>query len=218
MVITVPDTFSTNLVSGQGDDPQRAQIMLQRNDANGFVIGSITNSAQSSIARAIDETAVRSYFDAVFANLKVIREGMQQAADGAGQLHDGALSAHDGAGQLASGLDTASTGAGTLASGLGELNSGAAKLSDGAQQVAAGTQQLADTLDPVLSLAADRLPGIQQQVGSAAAQVDSLRLRSPVRPAPSPAASPTPRPAWTRSSRPTRNLRPILPWSSCVNA
>ena len=174
MVITVPDTFSTNLVSGQGDDPQRAQIMLQRNDANGFVIGSITNSAQSSIARAIDETAVRSYFDAVFANLKVIREGMQQAADGAGQLHDGALSAHDGAGQLASGLDTASTGAGTLASGLGELNSGAAKLSDGAQQVAAGTQQLADTLDPVLSLAADRLPGIQQQVGSAAAQVDSL--------------------------------------------
>lgn len=75
MVITVPETFSTNLVSGQGDDPQRAQIMLQRNDANGFVIGSITNSAQTSIAKAIDETAVRSYFDAVFANLKVIRDG-----------------------------------------------------------------------------------------------------------------------------------------------
>ena len=75
MVITVPETFSTNLVSGQGDDPQRAQIMLQRNDANGFVSGSITNSAQTSIAKAIDETAVLSYFDAVFANLKVIRDG-----------------------------------------------------------------------------------------------------------------------------------------------
>lgn len=174
MVITVPETFSTNLVSGQGDDPQRAQIMLQRNDANGFVSGSITNSAQTSIAKAIDETAVLSYFDAVFANLKVIRDGMQQAADGASQLQQGAASAHDGSEQLIAALDTASTGAGTLASGLGELSSGAERLSDGAQQVAAGTQQLADTLDPVLSLAADRLPGIQQQVGTAAARADAL--------------------------------------------
>lgn len=174
MVITVPETFSTNLVSGQGDDPQRAQIMLQRNDANGFVIGSITNSAQTSIAKAIDETAVLSYFDAVFANLNVIRDGMQQAADGASQLQQGAASAHDGSEQLIAALDTASTGAGTLASGLGELSSGAERLSDGAQQVAAGTQQLADTLDPVLSLAADRLPGIQQQVGTAAARADAL--------------------------------------------
>ena len=174
MVITVPETFSTNLVSGQGDDPQRAQIMLQRNDANGFVSGSITNSAQTSIAKAIDETAVLSYFDAVFANLNVIRDGMQQAADGASQLQQGAASAHDGSEQLIAALDTASTGAGTLASGLGELSSGAERLSDGAQQVAAGTQQLADTLDPVLSLAADRLPGIQQQVGTAAARADAL--------------------------------------------
>lgn len=99
---------------------------------------------------------------------------MQQAADGASQLQQGAASAHDGSEQLIAALDTASTGAGTLASGLGELSSGAERLSDGAQQVAAGTQQLADTLDPVLSLAADRLPGIQQQVGTAAARADAL--------------------------------------------
>jgi uncharacterized phage infection (PIP) family protein YhgE len=28
-VITVPETFSTDLVSGQGTDPRRAQIMLR---------------------------------------------------------------------------------------------------------------------------------------------------------------------------------------------
>ena len=70
LAITVPADFSADLVSGQGDDPQRAGILLRRNDANGFVIGSITNSAQNAIARSVDESATASYFDAVFANLE----------------------------------------------------------------------------------------------------------------------------------------------------
>src|SRR4051794_23737551 len=69
LTVHVPADFSQDLVSGQGDDPQRAQITLRRNDANGFVIGSVTNSAENSIARSVDESAVASYFEAVFANL-----------------------------------------------------------------------------------------------------------------------------------------------------
>ena len=189
LVITVPKDFSTNLVSGQGDDPTRAKIMLRRNDANGFVIGTITNSAQNSIAKAIDETAVSSYFEAVFANLKTIREGMVSAADGAAQLDTGLADAHEGSGKLrqgasdaaagadelntgaaklATGAGTASDGAGQLADGLTKLNDGASKLKDGSQQVAGGTQQLADTLDPVLTVAAEKLPGVQADVTKAA--------------------------------------------------
>ncbi len=189
LVITVPEDFSTNLVSGQGDDPTRAKIMLRRNDANGFVIGTITNSAQNSIAKAIDETAVSSYFEAVFANLKTIREGMVAAADGAAQLDTGLTDAHEGSGKLrqgasdaaagadelntgaaklATGAGTASDGAGQLADGLTKLNDGASKLKDGSQQVAGGTQQLADTLDPVLTVAAEKLPGVQADVTKAA--------------------------------------------------
>ena len=118
LVITVPETFSRDLVSAQDLDPRRAGIELRRNDANGFVIGTITNSAQNSIARAIDETAVRSYFEAVFANLDTIRDGMLKAADGAARLDEG--------------LATAREGSSALAEGLGTLDDGAAKLSDGA--------------------------------------------------------------------------------------
>ena len=192
LVITVPESFSTDLVSGQGTDPRRAQIMLQRNDANGFVIGTITNSAQNSIARAIDETAVRSYFEAVFANLATIRDGMTQAADGAAQLDTGLASAHEGSTQLRSGTATAASGADSLvtgatqvatgsatardgskqlASGLDQLSSGAGTLSSGATQVAGGTQQLADTLDPILGMAADKLPAIQDRVTRASATI-----------------------------------------------
>lgn len=189
LVIEVPDSFSSDLVSGQGADPTRAQIMLRRNDANGFVIGTITNSAQNSIANAIDETAVSSYFDAVFANLKTIRDGMMQASDGAAKLDTGLADAHTGssqlrdgaasavtgadtlakgAGTLSSGIASASDGATKLASGLSSLDSGASKLKDGSRQVANGTQQLADKLDPVLSLAAQKLPKIQAEVTKAA--------------------------------------------------
>ncbi len=195
LVITVPREFSTDLVSGQTNDPQRAKIMLQRNDANGFVIGTITNSAQTSIAKAIDETAVRSYFEAVFTNLATIREGMTQAADGAAQLDTGLASAHEGstqlrdgagkaaggasdlaagAAQLNTGAGTARDGANQLAGGLDQLNTGAASLATGSRQVADGTQQLADTVDPVLTLAADKLPGAETRIKNASDRINTI--------------------------------------------
>lgn len=195
LVITVPKEFSTDLVSGQGNDPRRAQIMLQRNDANGFVIGTITNSAQTSIAKAIDETAVRSYFEAVFANLATIREGMQTAADGSAKLDAGLASAHEGsaqvrdgaskaadgadklasgATQLSTGAVTARDGAGQLASGLDQLSGGSQTLASGAAQVAGGTQQLADTVDPVLSAAAQKLPAAEQRVKTASDRINTV--------------------------------------------
>nr|WP_231980178.1 YhgE/Pip domain-containing protein [Tessaracoccus coleopterorum] len=195
LVISVPPTFSSDLVSGQTDDPTRARIMLRRNDANGFVIGTITNSAQDSIAKAIDETAVSSYFEAVFASLDTIRDAMASAADGAAQLDTGLATAHDGsarlrsgasdaaagadalatgATELAAGAATASDGAASLAEGMTTLDEGAARLKDGSRQVADGTAQLADTLDPVLTLAAERLPTVQADVTKAADAASEL--------------------------------------------
>ncbi len=154
LVISVPSTFSADLVSGRTDNPTRANILLRRNDANGFVIGTITNSAQDSIARAIDESAVHSYFEAVFASLDTIREGMLEATDGAARLDEGLATAHDGSTQLRDGAAEAATGADALATGATTLGD--------------GTAQLAGTLDPVLTVAADKLPGIQKEVTSAA--------------------------------------------------
>lgn len=183
LVISVPADFSANLVSGAGDDPQRAKIMLYRNDANGFVIGSITASAQNSIARAVNEAAEEAYFNAVFANLAKIRAGMVDARDGANQLatglqdaEKGATSLHNGttravagsqdlasgAQQLATGLESARTGSKSLASGLTTLKKGTADLSTGADQVADGTQKLKDQVVPVLDDVLDVLPEARQ--------------------------------------------------------
>ena len=195
LAITVPADFSADLVSGQGDDPQRAGILLRRNDANGFVIGSITNSAQNAIARSVDQSATASYFDAVFANLATIRSGLVDATDGASRLRrgiatanqgsttlaegartaaDGAGALHQGAGQLAGGLHSAAAGSGALVSGIDTLHTGAGRLADGAADVADGTRQLNDKAQPVLKVAARDLPDIERETKAVADDLDGL--------------------------------------------
>ncbi|HEY9291711.1 MAG TPA: YhgE/Pip domain-containing protein [Microlunatus sp.] len=188
LVVTVPEDFSTDLVSGQTDDPQRAGIEIRRNDANGFVIGTITGSAQTKIEQAVDQSAVRSYFDVVFQNLATIKSGLDDAADGAGQLDDGLKQAHTGSGKLAdgsttlatgaqqletgsatlsSGLETASTGADDLSDGLTTMQGKSAELADGADQVATGTQQLTDTVVPPLTQLQKSLPQLKKDATNA---------------------------------------------------
>jgi putative membrane protein len=183
LVVTVPSTFSTDLVSGQTPNPVRAHIQVRRNDANGFVIGSITNTAQSKIEEAVDQSAVQSYFEVVFDNLSTIKSGLDNAADGSKQLDDGLASAHTasgkiatGAASLASGASDLQTGAKSLSDGLGTAQTGADDLSDGLQtmttkssdlatgadQVATGTQQLHDKVVPPLTALQKALPQMQK--------------------------------------------------------
>ncbi|MET0693361.1 MAG: YhgE/Pip family protein, partial [Propionibacteriaceae bacterium] len=195
LAVTVPPDFSTNLVSGQTDNPQRAQIMLRRNDANGFVIGNITNSAQNSIARAVDESAEASYFNAVFANLAKIRAGLVDASNGSTTLADGLEDAKagsaklstgskdaaagadkvsTGASDLSTGLKKAKTGSADLASGLKDLKKGSSSLATGAGQVADGTQQLDDKVVPALTTAQKVLPDIESNAKKISANLTDI--------------------------------------------
>lgn len=182
MTLTIPEDFSENLISGAGDDPRRAQIDLRRNDANGFVVGSITASAENAIGMSVDESAIDSYFRAVFANLAEIRQGMSEARDGASDLADGLDEAHDGATELddgasdahagsievadgaqalADGASEAEEGADDLELGLTELKEGSEDLSSGADELAEGTQTAADAILPALDAVIEDLPTIQ---------------------------------------------------------
>lgn len=190
LTVVVPPNFSKDLVSGSTNNPRQAQITMRRNDANGFVIGSVTGQAQNKIEKAVDQTAVKSYFEAVFANLKKIRDGMVSASKGSAQLTSGLQSAKSGSAQLTTGAAQLDTGAQTLASGasqldsqytqlesgaaqlysgMGQLSTGSSKLASGASQVAAGTQELADTAGPVLDQAAQ----LNSQVRTQSSQINT---------------------------------------------
>lgn len=190
LIITIPPEFSADLASGAGQNPTRATIVAQRNDANGFVVGLLTASVQTQLEAAIDRAAIGSYFESVFANLDTVRTDIGKAATGAGQLSTGADTAlagskelstgiktgKGGSAQLVSGLATskqgstqlvtgtsdAKAGAASLVTGLTGLDTGAAQLVPGAQQVADGNQQLASTVVPVLDAVSAAVPALGQ--------------------------------------------------------
>ena len=190
LIVTIPPEFSADLASGASQNPTRATVQLQRNDANGFVVGLLTQSVQAQLEAAIDRAAIGSYFESVFANLDTIRTDIGKAATGAGELASGTSTAlagskdlstgiktakagsaqlvtglagaKQGSAQLVTGTSDAKAGSAALVTGLTSLQSGASELVPGAQQVADGNQQLASTVVPVLDAVSKAVPSLGQ--------------------------------------------------------
>lgn len=173
LVLEIPAELSRDLVSPEGGGtPQQAQITLRRDDANGFVIGSVTNASQAKVEAAVNRSAIEAYFEAVFSSLGELRSGMVDAADGAAQLADGTASAEDGASQLEDGIVQAHDGSGKLAEGAGQLATGAGDLADGAAQADDGAQRLAEGAASAQDGAGRLADGLDQARGGSQALAD----------------------------------------------
>ncbi|MGS0686551.1 YhgE/Pip family protein [Nakamurella sp. GG22] len=208
MVVTIPPEFSADLASGAGQNPTRAIVVLQRDDANGIGIALLTASAQSQLEAAIDRSAIGAYFDSVFANLDTIRTDIGTAATAAGQLAAGATTALAEATDLSTGITAAKEGSAQVVAGLADdkaqsaqlvtgasdakagsaslltaltaLDTGAAELGPQAQEVADGNQQLASTVAPVLNAVSSALPALGQAGANIVAATDDVASFSSV--------------------------------------
>lgn len=195
LTLTIPSDFSKNLASAKSFDPSRANIELRRNDANGFVIGSVTSSSQNRIEQTVNKSVVKSYFDVVFSELSKLKSGLTDASDSSEQLADGTKNAHKsahkldkgtakvdkgahrlhtGAKSLSSGLKTADSGSSKLSSGLQTLDDRSDELSSGASDVASGTQQLSDRVVPTLNTLQRAIPKAGNRADRASRNMSSV--------------------------------------------
>ncbi|MBM4791363.1 YhgE/Pip domain-containing protein [Streptomyces sioyaensis] len=149
--LTVPQDFSKRIASSSGDDPQTGALKVRTNDANNYVVGSISKSVFSEIRAKTSASSSRAMLDKIFVSFSDLHDQTAKAADGAGKVDKGVGSAKKGSGDLADGLGKLNEGAGKVSQGAGDLSRGASsavakarELSAGAGQVADGTQQLAD--------------------------------------------------------------------------
>jgi putative membrane protein len=144
--ITLPADFSAAVVSPTGPHPQKAQIQFRFNDANNY------------LASVMGQNAAREVLNEVSAKVgeQVIGTALTQATDGVEK-------AADGAGQLANGSQT-------LADNLVTARDGSATLADGTRQLSTGIQQATDPLVKVM----DDLSGSgfdPDEAGAAAARL-----------------------------------------------
>ncbi|WP_424214178.1 YhgE/Pip family protein [Streptomyces sp. BI20] len=141
--LTMPADFSGKIASSSGEDPTTSALQVRTNDANNYIVGSISRTVFSEVRSAASTNASRGFLDKIFVNFSDLHDKTAQAADGADKLKDGADKAKKGAKDLADGLGTAKEKTGELAEGIGKLGTAAGQLRTGSRQVADGTQQLA---------------------------------------------------------------------------
>ncbi|REK91235.1 YhgE/Pip domain-containing protein [Streptomyces inhibens] len=156
--LTVPKNFSQRIASSSGDDPQTGALQVRTNDANNYVVGSISKTVFSELRAKTSATSSRAMLDKIFVSFSDLHDQTAKAADGAGKLDKGVGSAKKGSGELADGLGKLGKGAGAVSDGAGKAHQGAEdlkngvgtarskmlELSQGARRIADGTQQLAD--------------------------------------------------------------------------
>ncbi|WP_405981074.1 YhgE/Pip family protein [Streptomyces sp. NBC_00158] len=147
--LTMPADFSEKIASSGGADPTTGALQVRTNDANNYIVGSISRTVFSEVRSAASTKASRKFLDKIFVNFSDLHDKTAEAADGADKLKDGAGKAQQGAKDLADGLDTAREKSGELTGGLKKLNEAAGKLETGSRQVADGTQKVADKVNGI---------------------------------------------------------------------
>ncbi|BDH10014.1 YhgE/Pip domain-containing protein [Streptomyces hygroscopicus] len=164
--LTVPKDFSKRIVSSSGDTPQTGALKVRTNDANNYVVGSISKTVFSEVRAKTSATSARAMLDKIFISFSDLHDKTAEAADGAGKVDKGVGSAEKGSGDLADGLGKLNDGAGKVSQGAGDLSKGAStavakahELSRGAGRVADGTRQLAEKVN---GLAKKDLPYLRE--------------------------------------------------------
>lgn len=158
--VTIPADFSAALTSAAGDDPQRARIDLETNDANNYLASSMGTQAVEKIRSSVAEMVGGEAAERLLTGLSDVRDSLVTAVDGASRLADGAQTAATGSATLADGTAQ-------LAAGTSQLASGATTLASGAQQVSDGNRQLADVADragSVVQQATNALPEVREDI------------------------------------------------------
>ncbi len=79
-----------------------------------------------------------------------LRDGISQAAAGAGLLATGSGRAGEGAAQIADGIEEAAAGAGRAVTALGQLDQGSGRLAEGQRRAALGASSLRDELSALM--------------------------------------------------------------------
>lgn len=187
MIVTIPENFSENLVAAGEFKPQRATIEFRRDDANGFIAGSLLMQAQSVIQESVNSAVGEAYFTALFGALGQIRDGFQQAADGSAQLADGLTQATNGVSQIDAGLkntslpdlsdklgklhdalDVLDEGSTQTLTGLSGISGAVAELSGISSSLDVGTKNVEQALGPLRSYINSTLPSLKDNAASLA--------------------------------------------------
>lgn len=169
-VLTVPENFSTSILSLSGDDPQQADISIRTDDAHSYLTGSVAQVVGQTMTDTFGNAITAQYIGGIYSSLGELGGSLTAAADGASQLSNGATSLSSGLSQYTDGVDSLAYGLSQLedgAAGLSQLSGGVATYTGGISQLSAlmSSIDLSSVTDP---MAAAQLAGVRDGLVDAA--------------------------------------------------
>ncbi len=199
-VVTISGDFSRDAETVMDKHPHQMKLRYQTNDSKNYLAETMSEIGMGRLNSQIRSSVTDAYANAVFKNLKVLDQGMNQATTGAHQLTSGLATLQDGthrytigvsqvnngvqtlkvgvtplttvARQLASGSQTLANGIATFTGGVGQLGSGLATLNANSPQLNDGASQLNNGLT-TLSQNSQNLRSGSQQLQAGAQTLDA---------------------------------------------
>lgn len=96
MVITIPEDFSANAATLMDDEPKKMELKYETNPGTNYIASKLSETALLKIKDAVATQVTETYTQTVFDQIAKVGDGMQDAADGSGELNDGIKSAAEG--------------------------------------------------------------------------------------------------------------------------
>ncbi|MFC6148712.1 MULTISPECIES: YhgE/Pip domain-containing protein [Mumia] len=176
-VLTIPEDFSSAILSSGTSSPTQGQLTLESNAAASTTVPYLSAQIAGAAAMSLSNQTTQGYLKNVYAGFNQIASSNQKAASSAAQLADGtaelatgAASLDDGVDSLASGLDELATGADELSQATDALVVGADGLATGAGGVATGAREL-DEGTSALARSSGRLSSASTRLSTASGTV-----------------------------------------------
>lgn len=149
MVITIPENFSENASTLMDDKPQKMELKYETNPGTNYIASKMSESAMTKIKDSVAQEVTKVYTETVFDQIASVGDGMQDAADGAGELKDGVVKVSDGNQTITENLEKLASstldfkdGSDTLTEGLKEYTAGVSQVNDGAKELKDGVGTL----------------------------------------------------------------------------
>ncbi|PFD44840.1 phage infection protein [Bacillus cereus] len=142
MVVTIPEDFSKKVSTLMDEKPEPAQLQYKVNPGKNFVAAQIGTTAVENMKTKISNSITKSYTEGVFSKFQDLAQGLNDASNGAGKLHEGTTDAKNGINELSSGINRLSDGANQLKEGSDKLAASQGALTGGANELSQGATSL----------------------------------------------------------------------------
>ncbi|MED1565063.1 YhgE/Pip domain-containing protein [Bacillus paramycoides] len=165
MVVTIPEDFSKKVSTLMDEKPEPAQLQYKVNPGKNFVAAQIGTTAVENMKTKISNSITKSYTEGVFSKFQDLAQGLNDASNGAGKLHEGTTDAKNGINELSSGINRLSDGTNQLKEGSDKLAASQGALTGGANELSQGATSLHNGME----LLTEGEKGLQEGVSNLSA-------------------------------------------------